>query len=83
MLYCMMKYVSLLAIAIGFLVWNSTDVHAQMMDDCAAHPDDELMHDEHCAVFALVPADGATHKLRLRSSIEAAWVTWDARGGVD
>lgn len=34
---------------------------AQMADDCAAHPDDEMLHDEHCAVFALVPVDGATH----------------------
>ncbi len=32
-----------------------------MMDDCAAHPDDDVMHAEHCAVFALVPADMATH----------------------
>ena len=31
------------------------------MDDCAAHPDDEVMHDEHCAVFAIVPEDDATH----------------------
>ncbi len=31
------------------------------IDDCSAHPTDEVMHDEHCAVFALVPEDGATH----------------------
>jgi PKD repeat protein len=30
-------------------------------EDCDAHPDDEMMHDEHCAVFALVPEDGASH----------------------
>ena len=36
-------------------------ISAQMMDDCAAHPDDDVMHTEHCAVFALVPEDAATH----------------------
>ena len=34
---------------------------AQMDEDCSAHPDDELMHDEHCAVFATVPIADATH----------------------
>ena len=34
-------------------------LRAQM--DCSAHPDDMMMHDEHCAVFALVPEDGASH----------------------
>jgi PKD repeat protein len=30
-------------------------------EDCGAHPDDEVLHDEHCAVFALVHVDDATH----------------------
>ena len=29
-------------------------------DDCAAHPHDQVKHDEHCALFALVPEDHAT-----------------------
>ncbi|MFN0276171.1 MAG: PKD domain-containing protein [Chitinophagales bacterium] len=30
-------------------------------DDCDAHPTDDVMHDEHCAVMALVHEDDATH----------------------
>lgn len=39
----------------------STTAYTQIADDCSAHPDDEMMHDEHCAVFALVNEDDATH----------------------
>jgi len=45
--------------AVVFLLCNP--LLAQVDDDCSAHLDDEMMHDEHCAVFALVPIDGATH----------------------
>jgi len=45
------------AISLSFI----TNSFAQMDEDCAAHPDDEMMHDEHCAVFATVPIADATH----------------------
>lgn len=34
---------------------------AQMDEDCEAHPDDDIMHTEHCAVMAIVPEEMATH----------------------
>ena len=57
-----MKKVYLLQTAVLFLftAFLTTNAYTQM-EDCGAHPDDEMMHDEHCAVFALVPYDGATH----------------------
>lgn len=50
----------LLLFAATCLLTNHT--FSQMaMDDCNAHPDDDVMHVEHCAVFAIVPEDAATH----------------------
>lgn len=49
-------------VLIFFIAFLISPLQAQMiMDDCAAHPEDEILHTEHCAVMALVPMDMATH----------------------
>lgn len=50
--------VQLLFLSSTLFISQSLSAHGD--DDCTAHPTDPEMHDEHCAVFALVPEDEAT-----------------------
>ncbi|MFI5172482.1 MAG: G8 domain-containing protein, partial [Chitinophagales bacterium] len=57
----MKKVYSIQFAVLLFTALLNNNSYTQVADDCTAHPDDEMMHDEHCAVFAMVQEADATH----------------------